>query len=645
MFDDFPYTNFHELNLDWIIKIAKDFLDQYTHIQEVIENGETSILNLTTQSLEDLDAKEDALETALQNLYNGYSADLASALANAIADLNAWYTEHTGYLNNYLTESIAAFQTAATAKAQETLENIPADYSTLSALSVTNNKTLQELMGDLFGYNYLNFIDSYDDINTIMSINSITPDSLDVNGYEYNTPVWLPVNLPNGSYKIKFVFTATSAANIRLFASDKTTLLHYFSTDTEYNLTVSNNTQYYIRLYCQYTVDRLNITQAYIIDADSEYGFLLHKINVPQLGNDLNQFFAKITDLFADASPDQTGSSGMTVTKSDNTIRIQCTANAAYNMSSLQMLANHAYAIAYNLSGTNVSGAISIQTRLYNGSWTAYGPTLTTGKRTVFFTPNVGGEFTFNAPNNVGLDVSGTIYIYDITDIPESKREGLSYNDLGSESVLFVTVNPWTSKKVVFYGDSITAYGYPQIVKDFLHCNIDVNAIGGSRFTYSDSDSLSSDTRIQTLPADADYVIIMGGTNDWAYSTIEDTLTYDNGFDRTKFKGAVAYVITEVQAQCPNAKIIIATNIGGRGTGAGVTQPLPLVSAIGNTALDIRNAEIEVANMLNVDVIDTWSCGINGFNRVTLIADTVHPTEDGTYMIGKYIADCMKKFE
>ena len=35
--ENFPYTNFHELNMDWIIKIAKDFLDQYTHIQQIID--------------------------------------------------------------------------------------------------------------------------------------------------------------------------------------------------------------------------------------------------------------------------------------------------------------------------------------------------------------------------------------------------------------------------------------------------------------------------------------------------------------------------------------------------------------------------------------------------------------------------------
>lgn len=66
----FPYTNFHELNLDWIIEIAKNFLDQYTHIQEIIENGETSLINLTESGLEQLQQKADNLEDLLQAWYN-----------------------------------------------------------------------------------------------------------------------------------------------------------------------------------------------------------------------------------------------------------------------------------------------------------------------------------------------------------------------------------------------------------------------------------------------------------------------------------------------------------------------------------------------------------------------------------------------
>ena len=51
MFEQFPYADMQQLNLDWIIKIAKDFLDQYTQIQQTI-----------TQGLEDLEAKKVELE-------------------------------------------------------------------------------------------------------------------------------------------------------------------------------------------------------------------------------------------------------------------------------------------------------------------------------------------------------------------------------------------------------------------------------------------------------------------------------------------------------------------------------------------------------------------------------------------------------
>ena len=152
--EGFPYSNFHDLNMDWIIKIAKDFLDQYTHIQEVIENGEESLQNLTTSGLDQLQEKADALEELLQAWYNEHSEDIANELASALSDLNEWYTEHSedisdelasalsdlntwyethqGYLDAYLTQSISDFNTAANQKAAETIASIPADYTTLA---------------------------------------------------------------------------------------------------------------------------------------------------------------------------------------------------------------------------------------------------------------------------------------------------------------------------------------------------------------------------------------------------------------------------------------------------------------------------------------------------------------------------------
>lgn len=130
--EGFPYSNFHDLNMDWIIKIAKDFLDQYTHLQETIANGEESLQNLTTSGLEQLQTKANDLEALLQQWYNTHSEDIANQLADALEDLNTWYTEHEGYLNQYLQESITAFNNAAHQKATETLASIPSDYTSVA---------------------------------------------------------------------------------------------------------------------------------------------------------------------------------------------------------------------------------------------------------------------------------------------------------------------------------------------------------------------------------------------------------------------------------------------------------------------------------------------------------------------------------
>ena len=141
MFENFPYTDMHNLNLDWIIKIAKDFLDQYTHIQQLIEDGEQSLTDLTESGLDQLQEKADTLENLLQAWYDTHSLDIANQLASALADLNSWYTTHQNYLDNTLATNIAAFNTAADAKGAEVIASIPEDYSALNDL-VSKKKSL-----------------------------------------------------------------------------------------------------------------------------------------------------------------------------------------------------------------------------------------------------------------------------------------------------------------------------------------------------------------------------------------------------------------------------------------------------------------------------------------------------------------------
>ena len=129
MFEQFPYADMHQLNLDWIIKIAKDFLDQYTHIQEIIETGQEELQNTYTR-----------LSGLLDAWYETHSEDIANELAEAIQELNAWYDQHV----NYLDQTLVDFTAAAEAKAQQVIESIPDDYSELAqtALKIKNHLAL-----------------------------------------------------------------------------------------------------------------------------------------------------------------------------------------------------------------------------------------------------------------------------------------------------------------------------------------------------------------------------------------------------------------------------------------------------------------------------------------------------------------------
>ena len=114
--ENFPYSNFHDLNMDWIIQIAKDFLDQYTHIQEVIETGETSLETLTTTGLEQLQTKATELEALLPTWYDTHSNDIQNQLASALADMQT-----------ALANTLLSFESQAEEKATETIASIPAD--------------------------------------------------------------------------------------------------------------------------------------------------------------------------------------------------------------------------------------------------------------------------------------------------------------------------------------------------------------------------------------------------------------------------------------------------------------------------------------------------------------------------------------
>ena len=131
--EGFPYTNFHDLNMDWIIKIAKDFLDQYTHIQQIIEEGEESISTLIAEGEESISTRTTEGEESIRTLTAEEMQALTAKKNELESLLEQWYTTHSNDIALQLATAISTFNSSAEEKARVTIASIPDDYSSLSA--------------------------------------------------------------------------------------------------------------------------------------------------------------------------------------------------------------------------------------------------------------------------------------------------------------------------------------------------------------------------------------------------------------------------------------------------------------------------------------------------------------------------------
>lgn len=417
----------------------------------------------------------------------------------------------------------------------------------------------------------------------------------------------------------------------------------------------------------------VDLKYKYFVQAKTMYAYIavefngnkngLAKIGVMQVAdNFVNYPLLSIPVLFipgAEPIGISNNISNMAITK--NTITVESTAASSYfSLKNIKFSAGQKYAFKIDYTPRNADGKMTVKSYRAGSGWKAdlasYAQTAGVSITDAFIfapTDEDYGELGFDLPNSVGCTHEIQIQIFDVTALDDDVLQSIDFSKISDTGILLnpvffasktsaVESSDLSTSKVIFYGDSITAQNlYPPMVANYFGFSYVNRSVGGSKIAYENENSFSSDTRIAGIPSDADVVIIMGGTNDWDGTEIESTLVYNNGFDRTKFKGALAYTIQHIQQTAPNARIIIATNIGGRGQREQL-QPLPQLNNLGLSPLDYRNAEIEVGSELNIEVCDTWSCGINGFNRLDYIADTVHPNFDGAKLIADYMIHYLK---
>lgn len=247
-------------------------------------------------------------------------------------------------------------------------------------------------------------------------------------------------------------------------------------------------------------------------------------------------------------------------------------------------------------------------------------------------------------------------------------------NDVSTSADIDVSVS-WAGKKWASYGDSITQMaGWQDYITDYFGFEEHINCgIGSTTFTksdlvwYANPDGsynsrygflgvteapkgttehlgyMASEDRIRTqLPNDVDLVVIMGGTNDAGVTVSAPIGDMNYPFDETTFKGAVAATVVRIQRHCPDALVVLASPLSGRGPetedkdAMTANQTEPEYNALGLTTQDYARAIKEVAEALSIPYIDVFEkTGINPFNRNDYIADIVHPNEKGKEAIAR----------
>lgn len=142
---------------------------------------------------------------------------------------------------------------------------------------------------------------------------------------------------------------------------------------------------------------------------------------------------------------------------------------------------------------------------------------------------------------------------------------------------------------------------FPESIKDNIHAVV--------AMFHNDANSTFSDfSWIENNATDAE----------WA----ADSTYYTGGdYNITNTKGAIASMVMKLQKWMPNAVIILATPISGRGTTGQLNPDLK-----DETMQALADAVIDMGRVMAIPVIDVFAtCGINGQNRTTFISDSIHP--------------------
>lgn len=592
MFENFPYTDMHNLNLDWIIKIAKDFLDQYTHIQELISTGIEDIDNKTEEGLENLDEKtsnslqeletrKEQLVTLLNAWYDTHSSDIANQLASALQELAT-----------FANTTFTTFSNQIDTKAANTLETIPADYTELyfDVESLQTNLTRN-----------ISFINC----NTSSIDGSLTlPDSV--------------------TYRTSEILFAKKNSKIFFIASDTYNLswiiTYYskngtFATRSAYHITAGGADQIisiandcYVRIsFC--LTDMGTMTEEIFNHAIELFKYV--RFDDPKTKNSLTKLY-DLTSTLSSGYFNATTGVKIETDRWKYTV-YDCKQGDVFVFTGISTTP---CSIALFYSGNDLIGNAGVSPE-----------ELTKYRNVIIKVPDYCTRVLFNTFVGDGY-AEFSVYKFNTEDSKLFTNEADLLNLLGH--------NRYDGKKININGDSIATQLtgiWSSELKNFINGTYTNIASGGTKMT----GEINSTARIAQLDTDADIVLTNGGANDWAANIpLGSISTID---DPTTFAGAVHLYIERVMTRCPNARIIcMGTQYINFKNRFDVEPTIGEKNNLGLRINDYNDMFRQVCEFDSIEFINIYELvGINRFNYTTyLVQDThdygygyIHPNTNG----------------
>lgn len=82
----FPYSDFHEMNLDWILKLVKQISDEWDVTKEQIQQFETSVTTQMNEYMDTINGRVDGIQTTVNEIYDNVNAIVRQTVIDVFGD-------------------------------------------------------------------------------------------------------------------------------------------------------------------------------------------------------------------------------------------------------------------------------------------------------------------------------------------------------------------------------------------------------------------------------------------------------------------------------------------------------------------------------------------------------------------------------